>query len=294
MAYSSDSNVITREYFDSIMIVPRYIDSDLPDLSVKLFGKEFKTPIMTAALSHLHKICGNAMSEIAAGALEAGAVHFVGMTEEDELEQILATGAQTVKIIKPHSDDEVIMRKLHHAVEHGVLAVGMDIDHSISNGGGYDVVCGLPMITKTREKLAGYIKESPVPFVVKGVLDPREAALCAEAGAAAIVVSHHHGIQSYAVPPLMMLPEIVKAAGGQLKIFVDCGIESGADIYKALALGADAVCVGRAFMGPLENGRRGVVEKFDALNRELAVIMARTGAKSIKEIDPASLRFRSF
>lgn len=294
MAYTSDSNAITRDYFDSVLIVPKYIDSEWPDLGVTILGEKFRTPIMTAALSHLHNICDNAMSEIAAGAAESKAVHFVGMTEEDELASITATGARTVKIIKPHEEDEVIYRKMHHAIEHGALAVGMDIDHSVSGRGGYDVVCGLPMSAKSRSQLEAYIRESTVPFVVKGVLDPREAEMCAEAGAAAIVVSHHHGIQNYAVPPLMMLPEIVKAVDGQMQIFVDCGIESGADVYKALALGADAVCVGRAFMDPLKEGRKGIVDKFTALNTELAVIMARTGATTVSEIDSSSLRFRNF
>lgn len=297
MGYSSDSNAITRDYFDSILIVPKYLDSELPSLETTILGGRFSTPVMTAALSHLHKICDNAMSEIAAGAKASGAVHFVGMTEEDELEQILSTGAKTVKIIKPHKDDEIIYKKLHHAIEHGAMAVGMDIDHSVSNNGGYDFVLGYTMRTKSRDQLSEYINEarkSNVPFVVKGVLDPREAEWCCEAGAQAIIVSHHHGIQSYAVPPLMMLPEIVRAVDGRLQIFVDCGIESGADVYKALALGADAVCVGRAFMEPLKEGRQGIIDKFTRINNELSVIMARTGATNVKEIDPASLRFRAF
>lgn len=294
MPYTSDSNVITRDYFDSILIVPRYLDSELPDTKTQILGETFKTPVMTAALSHLHNVCEDGMTEFAKGAYDAGAAHFVGMSEEDELEHILATGARTVKIIKPHANDDVIMHKLHHAVEHGAMAVGMDIDHSVSNEGGYDVVLGLPMKTKSLAELESYIKEARVPFVVKGVLDPREAEACAKAGAKAIIVSHHHGIQKYAVPPLMMLPEIRRAVGQSIQLFVDCGIESGADVYKALALGADAVCVGRALMEPLKNGSRGVTEKIARLTTELSVIMARTGARNIKEIDPASLRFRSF
>ena len=79
--------------------------------------------------------------------------------------------------------------------------------------------------------------------------------------------------------------DYTKAVGGQLKIFVDCGIESGMDVFKALALGADAVCVGRALMDPLKEGAQGVQKKILAMNNELMSIMARTGAKDIDSID---------
>lgn len=294
MEFKVKTDDLTREYFDSILISTRYLDSDLPSLDMELWGEQFSTPIMTAALSHLHNICDDAMAEFARGAKDAGAVHFVGMTEEDELEGILATGAKTVKIVKPHEKDEKVLEKITHAVSHGAFAVGMDIDHAISWDGKYDVVCGLPMKPTTSEKLAEYVKMSDKPFVVKGVLSPEDAEKCVKAGASGIVVSHHHGIMDYMVPPLMVLPEIVKAVDGQAKIFVDCGIVRGADAFKALALGADAVCVGRALMDPLKEGAKGVTEHIAAMNRELSVIMARTGAKNIKEIDPSVLRFRAF
>ena len=62
---------------------------------------------------------------------------------------------------------------------------------------------------------------------------------------------------NYAIPPLMILPKIVEVIGGRIPIFVDCGVESGMDVFKALALGADAVCVGRALMDPLKEGAEG-------------------------------------
>jgi len=294
MGYTAKTDDLTREYFDSILISTRYLDSELPSLDMELFGEKFKTPVMTAALSHLHKICDNAMEEIAKGAKDAGAVHFVGMTEEDELEGIIGTGARTVKIVKPHEKDETVRFKLEHATKSGAFAVGMDIDHAFSWDGKYDVVCGLPMKPTTSEKLAEYIKMTDRPFVVKGVLGPKDATKCVEAGAAGIVVSHHHALMDYMVPPLMVLPEIVKAVDGRAKIFVDCGIVRGADVFKALALGADAVCVGRALMDPLKDGSKAVTTKIEEINRELSVIMARTGAKNLKEIDPSVLRFRAF
>lgn len=93
MSKPGDSNQITRDYFDSLLLETRYWDSDLPSTHMELFGSAFETPIMTAALSHLHGVCENGMVAIAEGAAAAGAVHWAGMTEEDELEDIISTDA---------------------------------------------------------------------------------------------------------------------------------------------------------------------------------------------------------
>lgn len=292
-AMSGDSNKITRDYFESLLLESRYIDSDLPDTSFTLFGEEFKTPIMTAALSHLHNICDNAMVEYAKGATNAGAVHWVGMGEPDEMEDIFAA-AKTIRIIKPHADNKDVLWRIEHAVSNGAFAVGMDIDHAFSWNGQYDNVLGLPMKPKTLDEIKMFVKAAGIPFVVKGVLSVSDAKKCVDAGVAGIVVSHHHGILNYAVPPLMALPEIRKAVGHSLKIFVDCGFESGMDAFKALALGADAVSFGRHLMGPLANGAEGVTKRINELTSELSVAMARTGAKSLSEIDPSVIYHRNF
>ncbi len=288
-----DSNVITRDFFDSLLLETRYIDSDLPNTEFKLFGEKFDTPIMTAALSHLHSICDNAMTEIAKGARDAGAVHWYGMGEDSELEDIVATGAKTIKIIKPHAENKEVFRRIEHAVKTRVFAVGMDIDHAFGSNGQYDNVLGLPMKPKSFEEISEFVQAASVPFLIKGVLSVADAEKCVRAGVKGIVISHHHGIMSYSVPPLMVLPEIAKAVGKDIKIFVDCGIESGMDVYKALALGADAVCVGRDLMTPLKNGGAAVTERIRQMNGELASIMARTGVKSLKDMDSSVIHYRS-
>ena len=79
-----------------------------------------------------------------------------------------------------------------------------------------------------------------------------------------------------------------------MKIFVDCGIESGMDAYKALALGADAVSVGRHLMTHLADGAIGVTKRINAMTGELSTIMARTSVPTLKDFDPSVLYFRSF
>ena len=294
MQMTSNSDKITRDYFDSLLIETRYLDAVLPTTEMTLFGETFRTPIMTAALSHLNNTVKNGMPIYAQAAALSGAVHWVGMGSDEELEEIVATGARTIKIVKPHADNREVLRKIEHAVKVGCIAVGMDIDHAFNSQGGYDGVFGLPMKAKSTEELAEFVQAAGVPFIVKGILSPRDAEKCLKVGCAGLVVSHHHGMVQYAVPPLMVLPDILSAVGGSIPVFVDCGIESGMDVYKCLALGAKAVSVGRHLMPLLKNGANAVAGRINEMTAELASIMARTGVSSLDKMDATIIHRRAF
>ncbi|MFA9381588.1 MAG: alpha-hydroxy acid oxidase, partial [Acetanaerobacterium sp.] len=262
--------------------------SVLPSTNLELYGEMFSTPIMTAALSHLDNCRPNGMAEMAKGALAANAVMWTGMGDEAGLEKTTATGAKTIKIIKPHADNNIIFKKIEHAEKCGVLAVGMDIDHSFNSKGEYDSVYGLPMSSKTLSEIKSFIAATKLPFIIKGVLSEQDAYKCVEAGAKGIVISHHHGILKFAVPPLMILPKIAKVVDHSIPIFVDCCVSSGIDVFKALALGATAVSVGRLLMNPLaDDGATGVQKMIEEMTEELSGAMARTCSGDIRNIDPS-------
>lgn len=295
MNYSSNSDTITRDFFDSLLLEPRYIDSDLPSTKLELYGRTFDTPVMTAALSHLGNTAENGMVNYAQAAAKCNAVHWVGMGEDKELEEITATGAATIKIIKPHADNKEVFRKIEHAKKAGCFAVGMDIDHAFNGNGGYDNVLALPMKPKTTEELADFVQAAgDTPFIVKGVLSTKDAEKCLKAGCKGIQLSHHHGIINYAVPPLMMLPEILQVTRGEIPLFIDCGIESGMDVYKCLALGATAVSVGRHLMPFLKEGADKTSDRIKEMTGELAATMARSGIRDLKSFDPTVIHQRNF
>lgn len=294
MKYTSNPDTITRDYFDSLLLETRYIDSVLPSTKMTLFGEVFDTPIMTAALSHLNNTTTEGMAVYAKGAKLSNAVHWVGMGEDEELERVVATGAKSIKIIKPHADNAEVFRKIEHALSLGCFAIGMDTDHAFNSEGGYDNVMGLPMKPKSSAEIAEFVQAAKVPFIVKGVLSPRDAEKCAKAGCAGIVVSHHHGIVQYSVPPLMVLQDILSAVGNEMEVFIDCGIVSGMDAYKCLALGAKAVSVGRHLMPLLKQGPEAVSQRINEMTAELAGIMARTGVKTLEDMDSTIIHRRNF
>ena len=281
-----NADAFTRYFFDSLMLESRYLDSDIPSTKLELFGETFDTPIMTAALSHLRVPNGNGLVVYAQAAKACNAVHWFGMGEDKDLEDIIATGARTIKVIKPHADNAEIFRRIKHAVNAGCFAIGMDIDHSFDFKGHYDNVMGLPMKAKTTAEIKSFVKASRLPFIIKGVLSVSDARKCLEAGAAGIVISHHGGHLKYSIPPLMVIEDIKDAVGDKMKIFVDCGIVSGFDAYKCLALGADALSVGRPLMPLPQKGPEAVASRMKEMTSELAGVMTATGVRSLKEMDP--------
>ena len=132
-----------------------------------------------------------------------------------------------------------------------------------------------------------------IPFIAKGVLSVQDACKAANAGCAGIVISHHHGRIPYGIPPLALLPDIKKALQDKdVKIFVDCGMNSGYDAYKALALGADAVSVGRGILSPLlKDGSQGVINKIQRMNEELKQLMMYTGIANTSSFDASVIHF---
>jgi lactate oxidase len=129
-------------------------------------------------------------------------------------------------------------------------------------------------------------KESGLPVIVKGLLTPDNAKECVARGAAAIEVSNHGGRQLDTVPAsIVALPGIVEAVGPNVPVLLDSGVRRGVHIFKALALGARAVGVGRPTLYSLAlGGAPGVKSMFDTLEAELQLAMKLAGCASIKDI----------
>ena len=292
---ADDANVYNRSYLDSIHVEMRVIDAVEPSLKTIIFGEEFDSPIMMPAFSHLNKVLKNGkkpMLEYAKAARDLHTVNWVGMEPDEEYAEIAAEGARTVRIIKPFADHEMILDQIRFAIEHGAIAVGVDIDHVPGTNGRYDIVDGLPLGPVLLSDLKEYVKAAGnTPFIAKGVLSVQDALKCKDAGCAGIVISHHHGRIPFGIAPLMVLPKIKAAlASSGISLFVDCGIDTGYDAYKALALGADAVSVGRGILKPLlQEGAEGVRETIGKMNEQLSELMMYTCVKDTRSFDASVL-----
>ena len=242
-----DSVQIAREYMDSLLVETRVVGAERPDTTFRFLGETFSTPVMTAALSHLDLV------SMAAGAKQAGACVSIGMGGNGEMGEILATGAKVMKIIKPYADEKEILSRLEYAEENGALAVGMDVEHAVNTDDAEDsVVMGLQMKQPTLAELEKYIRHTNLPFFIKGALSVQDALRCRDLGAAGLVLSHHNGLTRFAVPPVMVLPEIRKAVGKDLLLIAD-----------------------------------GVAETLRKATAQLQAMMIRTGTKNLKHMDPS-------
>ena len=288
MAQAGNSNTITRNYLDSLLIETRYMNSTNPDTTFTLYGETFASPIMTAALSHLQIAEGGMAEGIARGALDAGCVMWYGAAEEEEIQMLADTGVRLIEIIKPYTNRDIIYKKIRHAESLGLMAVGIDIDHPFANDGSPDIVDGEELKALTTAELAEIVKSTNLPLITKGVLSLYDADISLQAGVKGMVLSHHNNRIEYAIPPVYLLPEVCKLAGEDVPVFVDGMIQTGMDAFKAIALGAKGVCIGRPLMAAYTKAKaQGVSDYLKNARDELAKAMAYTGCTDLGKMDPS-------
>lgn len=125
------------------------------------------------------------------------------------------------------------------------------------------------------------------PFIIKGIIDPRDAKEALNVGADAIVVSNHGGRQlDGALSSIRALPHIMDAVGDKIEVYLDGGIRSGQDVLKALALGAKGTMIGRSFVYGLgAKGEQGVIKALEIIHKELDLSMAFCGKTKVNHLD---------
>ena len=264
-----------------------------PDTSLNLFGKTFRYPFFAGPVGavtvhYSDKYDDMAYNNILVKACaDNGIAAFTGdgvdaAVFQGAMEAIRTAGGVGVPTIKPWNQ-ELVFEKLDLARTSGCKAVAMDID-----GAGLPFLKNMtpPAGSKSVQELAEIIRYAGMPFIVKGVMTVRGAQKAAEAGAAAIIVSNHGGrVLGQTPASAEVLPEIADAVGSSMKIFVDGGIRTGTDVFKALALGADAVLIGRPFVPMVYgDGAQGVATYIEKIGSELRDTMAMCGVHTLDEI----------
>jgi 4-hydroxymandelate oxidase len=295
-AETHSQNRLNRQHMDSFVFEMRLLDSQPADTSTTLFGVALRAPIMAAAICESRILKRLApwdppyLEQIAAGLADAGSLMSTGMVTLEELARIVDQGAPVLHIVKPFQDDEMVLRHLERAAELGCVAVGMDIDVVFLEKA-WDEVPGPAWLGhKTLEDMRRFRSATRLPFVMKGVLSAHDARLARDLGADVLMVSSHGGETiDYAMPVLQALP-IVRRECPDLPILVDSGFRRGADVLKALGLGANGVGIATLLViACAGGGRDGVRAMMEALYEELGRTMSITGCRSVDKIDPAIL-----
>ena len=269
------------------------------DTSLSLFGKEFKYPFFAGPVGAVNLHYGDCLNDVSyndilvSACAEFGIAAFTGDGVDSNV-MLAATKAIKnadgfgIPTVKPWNM-ELIREKLELVKESEAFAVAMDID-----------AAGLPFLknlnppagSKSVEELREIVDAAGLPFIVKGIMTVKGALKAKEAGASAIVVSNHGGrVLDQCPATAEVLEEIADAVDGSMKILVDGGIRSGTDVFKALALGADAVIIARPFVTDVYGGgREGVDSYIQKISGELADTMAMCGVASLEEISRDCVR----
>lgn len=269
------------------------------DTSIELFGHKFKYPFFAGPVGAVNLHYGNKYDDVSynnilvSSCANEGILAFTGDGTNPEVmksatDAIKSVSGLGIPTVKPWNID-TIKEKLNLVKNSGAIAIAMDID-----------AAGLPFLknmnppagAKSVSELKEIIEISNLPFIIKGIMTVKGALKAKEAGATAIVVSNHGGrVLDQCPSTAEVLSDIVDAVGDSMKVFVDGGIRSGTDIFKALALGADGVLICRTFVTALYGGEEdGIKTYIHKLASELEDTMAMCGAYSIKDISREMIR----
>ena len=263
------------------------------DTSVELFGRTFKYPFFAGPVGAMTLHYGEKYDDLAYNNLlvdacaKGGIAAFTGdgtnaKVMEGATAAIKAAGGLGIPTVKPWNL-ETIREKMELVKASGSFAVAMDID-----GAGLPFLKNLtpPAGNKTEDELREVAEMAGVPFIIKGIMTRRAALKAKDAGAAAIVVSNHGGrVLDQCPATAEVLEDIVEAVGGRMKILVDGGLRSGVDVFKALAMGADGVLLGRPFVTAVYGvAAEGVQCYIDKIGGELEDTMRMCGANTISDI----------
>jgi isopentenyl diphosphate isomerase/L-lactate dehydrogenase-like FMN-dependent dehydrogenase len=279
----------------NIDIIPSYInEAKYIDTETEFFGFRVSTPIVPGPLTGSITNLGGAISEIdlaravAKGANQADSIGFVGdgatpTKYKIGIRVILENFGMAVPVFKPRYDNKLIMERILAANEAGAIAIGIDIDAASFLT---MELKGQNTSTKTMEEIRELVKYSDVPFLLKGVLSPRDAESALKAGVKGIIVSNHGGRTSDAlVAPIDVLQSVKKACGNDALVIFDGSARSGGDVLKALILGADLVMIGRPVMiAAVGAGVQGVRQYINKMTGELKKAMANTGVSRLSDL----------
>ncbi len=309
--------------YERIQLHPRVLkDISKPDLSTRILGQDIAMPILVAPTA-FHRMAhpeGEVATVRAAG--EAKTIMIFSTLSNSSFEEVMpeATGPVWFQLYV-YKDREATLSLVQRAESQGCKAIAVTVDAQVWGRRERDIKnrfrlpkglsiknlmpTGQEQMPKEKGEsgLAAYVAwqfdptlswkdidwlcaRSKIPVLLKGVLHPGDARLAIDHGAAGVIVSNHGARQLDTVPATIdALPAIVEAVDGKIEVLIDGGIRRGTDVFKAIALGAKAVAVGRPIIwGLAVDGQAGAKRILDLLRKDFELTMKLCGCTSIQEI----------
>jgi 4-hydroxymandelate oxidase len=302
-----------REAFDRIRLRPRVLrEVAAVDTRVTLLGRDLAFPILLAPTAYQRVLHPDGELETARGAAAAGVTWIVSMATNTAIGDIARVATSPLWFqLYFQSDPEFTRDVVRQAEQAGceVLCVTVDspvlgprnrqararfrLPPDVTTPHLYDIGQRRQQIMDPR-RMAATWKDvewlrafTKLPLVIKGILDPDDAELAIQSGVQAIVVSNHGGRNLDTAPAAIdALIDVADRAQGRVPLLVDGGIQRGTDVLKALALGADAVLLGRPYAyGLAVGGQAGVEAVVRHLSADTDITLALLGGRSVRELD---------
>jgi glycolate oxidase len=291
-----------RYAIDKLGILPKVLNdvSDV-DTSGSLLGQKLDFPVMLAPIGSLQVLHESGGAGAAVSAAEAGVIAIASSVCEPGIEEIAAASdAAKIYQIYVRGDDEWLDAIIERVIASGYVGFCFTVDTSVVSRRERDIAKrvvptsqaaaagDLTMQAKLSWKTIERVKKKfDIPIILKGISRIDDALKALDHGVEVIYVSNHGGRQmDQSVGSIAVLPEIARAVDGRAEIAVDGGFYRGTDILKAIALGADAVGLGRLEGWALSAGGPPVLTRCLALlRREMQMAMAMSGIRRLEEID---------
>ena len=292
---------------NSLALRPRILrDVNGTDTSGKFLGRTLKMPIALAPIGSIERFDKAGCAAVADATGTFGCAMFQSSVAKPEIEETGKVQPNALKIFQLYvrGDHAWVEKFFDRAVDSGFGALCITVDTHHYSRRERDISKRYHAASAREPDAARYQKgldwkqfdklkaKYKLPLIVKGIATAEDAHIAVEHGVDVIYVSNHGGRQlDHGVGSIDVLPEIVAATAGRAEIIVDGGFCRGTDVLKALALGANAVAVGRLYgFGLAAGGRDGVLRVLELLHDELERAMELSGVNKLSELNPSYVR----
>lgn len=296
-----------RQALDSLAFRPRVLrDVRRVAATASCLGRKVRLPVLLAPIGGLESLVEGGAAAAARGAAQFGVPQMLSSVCKPGLEETAAAAADALRIFQLYvrGDDAWVDERVRRARDHGYAAFCLTVDVAMYSRRERDLVGRFVKPWRADaaqgrdfqaalawDQVKRYKDRHDLPLVLKGIATAEDAQVAVEHGVDVIYVSNHGGRQlDHGLGSIAVLPEVVAAVGGRAQVWVDGGFMRGTDVVKALALGAQAVGLGRlACLGLAAAGTPGLVRALEILEEEIVTCLGLLGATALAELGPRHL-----